>query len=466
MKRSHENLSGLPVNRRHFLQSNLSMALAWSVAPWVARRSVLGAGAPNSRIQVGCIGTGPQGRSVLGGFLAQADAQVVAVCDVKDDQLALARKQVNDRYSTADCATVHDFRELLGRGDIDAVLVATPDHWHVPVAAAAARAGKDIYLEKPMGLAIAEDKHLRQAVRQHARVFQFGTQQRSSREFLQACALVRSGRIGALRSIRVWAPASRPGGSTTPAPVPPGLDYNFWLGPARFTAHTAGKCAADDSKTWWYNYDYALGFIAGWGVHPLDIALWGHPELAHGQIGVEGRAVFPKEGACNTAVAWDVRYRAADGVTLEYRGTANQNAVADASPAMSDLSVWRQRYGEIDGHGTAFEGTDGWVLVSRGRLRTSPESLAEQRIDPAAAGLSRSAHHGRNFFDAVRSRQPAICSIDDAFRADVLCHLADLATRLPRPLRWDFAREEFVDDAEANQRAGLRPMRKPWQLLS
>ncbi|HSH16442.1 MAG TPA: Gfo/Idh/MocA family oxidoreductase, partial [Verrucomicrobiae bacterium] len=364
------------ISRRRFLQTNLAAALAAPAFPMIIPSPALGAGAPGNRITVGCIGTGPQGRGDMGGFLGQSDARVVAVCDVKQDQRDLAQRQVNDRYQNQDCAAYVDFREVLAREDIDAVLIATPDHWHVPIAVAAAKAGKDIYLEKPMGLTLAEDRLLRQTVRERRRVFQFGTQQRSSREFRQACELVRNGRIGQLQHINVWAPASQPGGSTIPAPVPEGLDYERWLGPARYTPYTENKCAAE-GKTWWFNDDYALGFVAGWGVHPLDIALWGHPAMFNGPMEVEGKAVFPKEGACNTSVAWDVNFKFADGVTLAFRGTPN--GYSDSN-ALNDFTAWKNRYGQIDGHGTAFEGTDGWVLVSRGSLRTEPESLAQDPI--------------------------------------------------------------------------------------
>ncbi len=328
------------VTRRHFLRSNLTAALAASAFPAMVRFPLFGAEAPGNRITVGCIGTGPQGRGDLGGFLGQADARVVAVCDVKKDQLELARKQVNDRYQNQDCATSGDFRELLARRDLDAVLIATPDHWHVPLAVAAAKAGKDIYLEKPLGLTVAEDRLLRKTVLENQRVFQFGTQQRSGREFHQACELVRNGRIGKLKHINVWAPASQPGGSTAPAPVPEGLDYERWLGPARFTPYTEKKCAAD-GKTWWFNSDYALGFVAGWGVHPLDIALWGHPAMFHGNLEVEGKASFPTAGACDTSVAWKVNFTFADGVTLAFRGTPN--GYNEANP-LNDFTEWRPRH--------------------------------------------------------------------------------------------------------------------------
>lgn len=397
----------------------------------------------------------------MGNFLAQTGVQVVAVCDVKKDQLELARKQVNDRYQNRDCAIYQDFRALLARADVDAVLIATPDHWHVPVAIKAAQAGKDIYLEKPMGLSLAEDQRLRKVCQHNKRIFQFGTQQRSSGQFRQACELVRNGRIGQLKQINVWCSASRPGGSTTPVPVPESINYDFWLGPAPLTPYTEDKCCDDSNKkTWWFNTDYALGFVAGWGVHPLDIALWGHPAMFKGDMQVEGKAIFPTEGACNTSVAWDVDFTFADGVGLKFRGTPN----GYQQVPMNDLSSWQKRYGRIVDHGTAFEGTDGWVLVDRTAIRTAPERLVEEKSESGGIALPRSSNHARNFLDSVKSRNPAICPIEEAVQADVLCHLSDIATRMGRRLKWNPEKEKFVSDSEANHRLALRAMRSPWAL--
>jgi len=431
--------------------------------PQVARNSVLGRGAeasPANRILAGCIGTGPQGQGVMRSFLAQPDVRIVAICDVKDEQQQQARDAVNKRNGDVGCAVCRDFRELLARPDIEVVLVATPDHWHVPIAIAAARAGKDMYLEKPMGLSIAEDQKLRTAIQEHRRVFQFGTQQRSSDQFRLACELVRNGRIGALREINVWCAASQPGGSDRPIPAPPGIDYDLWLGPAPYTPYTEGKCAANN-KTWWFNYDYALGFVAGWGVHPLDIALWATDAFRQGTLEVEGRAVIPTQGACNTAVAWEVVFRCANGVKMTYKG--NRNGFTESLP-MNDLSAWASRYGRIVDHGTAFEGSEGWILVDRSGIRTRPERLIEEKFGSDDVRLARSSNHVRNLLDNVRSRGRTICPVEEAFEADLLCHLSDIATRLERPLKWDPIRESFVDDAEANRRLGLRPMRPPWQV--
>lgn len=453
------------MTRRTFLRTSLSAAVAIASGPLILPRRVLGTAGTigaNDRINLGCIGVGPQGRGVMGGFLADSGARVVALCDVAAQNLNIARDQVNQRYQDP-AKTCVDYHEILESSEIDAVLIATPDHWHVPIALAAAESKKDIYLEKPIGLSVEEDQLLRKRVLEHHRVFQFGTQQRSSREFRQACALVRNGKIGQLKKINVWCSASRPGGSTTAVPVPPGLEYDRWLGPSRFTPYTVDKCF-DNSvpgawKTWWFNYDYALGFIAGWGVHPLDVAYWGHPSMMKGRMTVEGKAVIPEEGACNTGIAWDVRFAFADGVRMEYRGTPNgYNQIS----ALNDLSHWQNRYGQLPDHGTAFEGSDGWVMVYRGGLRTSPAGLAEEPIPTNPIQLVESSNHVRNFLESIRKRTTTVCPIEDAVQADILCHLSDISTRLGRPVEWDAEKEQFVSDPEANRRLAKRPARKGW----
>ncbi len=452
----------MKLTRRSFLRRASGLSLTVASLPALVPASVLGrAGqtAPNSRILVGCIGTGPQGRGVMGNFLTQKDCRVLAVCDVKTDSLGRAQNDVNKAYGNQDCQTYAHFEDLLGRKDLDAVLIATPDHWHVAVALAAAQSGKDMYVEKPLGLSVAEDQLLRKVLRKKKRIFQFGTQQRSGTQFWQACQLVRTGKIGQLKHIDVWCQASRPGGSTQAATPPPTIDYDRWLGPAPSTPYTEVKCNEDDSKTWWYTYDYALGFIAGWGVHPLDIAHWGCPDLSQGPLEIEGTGVFPTDGACNTAVAWDVRFKTHSGVTLRYRGTPNGY---DTPSPLTDFSDWRKQYGNIVDHGTAFVGSEGWILVDRSQLRTAPESLVEIRFTPGQHVLKRSAHHVQDFLDSIRSRQPTVCPIDDAVQADILCHLSDQTLRLKRKLTWDPKGERFIGDKAASQFLKIRSTRKPY----
>jgi hypothetical protein len=347
---------------------------------------------------------------------------------------------------------------MLARDEIDAVTIGTPDHWHVPIAIAAAKAGKDIYVEKPLGVSMRQDIACREAVRRYGRMFQYGTQQRSSAHCRYGCELVRNGRIGEVKEIIVVAPNSGPGGNTKPMPVPEGLDYDLWLGPARWTPFTGCPLGGGN---WYHCYDYALGFIAGWGVHPLDIAFWGCPSFVQGPLEVEGRAVIPTEGACNTSVAWEVDFKCADGITMKYKGSSG--GFIDPS-GMTDLKNWEKRYGRDTGHGTAFEGSQGWIMVDRSGIVTHPESLIETKFDADRVQLVRSENHVRNLLDSIRSRKPAVCPIEDSVEADILCHLSDIATRVRRRLTWDPKKETFVKDADANARLKLRKMRKPWAL--
>jgi len=344
-------------------------------------------------------------------------------------------------------------------------LIATPDHWHVLVALAAVRAGKDIYVEKPLGLSFTEEWTLRKEVEQRKQVFQFGTQQRSSRLFRFACELVRNGRIGKLKHINVWAPGSAPGGSTEVVPVPPGLNYDLWLGPAPFKPHTQDLCSADGSKkTWWFKSDYALGFIAGWGIHPIDIANWG-ADLFTGPIEVEGRGTFHCEGACDTATIWDVNMKFANDITMKFVGVAQWgNQDRPTCDPWPEADEWKQRYRRIATHGTVFEGTDGWVHVDRAGVNLQPENLIDQKEETFKVQLTKSPNHARNFLDCIKSRAQTVSPIGESVRSDTLCHLSEIAMRLNRKVVWDPVKERFVDDYEANLRLLARKMRSPWRL--
>lgn len=459
-------------NRRSFLRRAGSAALGTLglpyMIPWSASGKA-GLAAPSNRITVGCIGLGNQGSAVLRGFLGKDDVQIVAVCDVHVIKREETRKLVERHYadkrgdgSYTGCTAHNDFRDVISRPDIDAVVIATPDHWHVPIAAAAARAGKDIYLEKPIGVSIAQAQALRETVLRYGTVFQFGTQQRSDVEFRRACELVRNGRIGKLHAVNVWSPSSESGGSTEPAPIPPELDYDTWLGPAPLVPYTKDRCSnvnpffPSPDKIWPFICDYCIGWIAGWGVHPLDVALWGAEKELAGIVQVEGKGVFPTVGACDTATNWNVILEfPGSGVKIDFRGTGGKNGPAPAE--------WRQRYAKTGGHGTAFEGTEGWIHVRRGFIDAQPKSLLQSQIGPDEVRLYESNDHVRNFLDCVRSRAATICPIEAAVKVDTLCHLSDIATRLEEKLTWDPEQERFVDNETAN-RLLVRAMRSPWRL--
>ena len=461
---------GRALTRRSFLRTTAGATLAASIVPDLATGAALGSNgrpAPSGRITLGVIGCGPQGQGDMSNFLRLNDCQVVAVCDVKSEQLEQARSAVNARYQNQDCRAYKDFRELVQRPDIDACLIATPDHWHVLAALAAVNAGKDVYVEKPLAVSLAEAQALRTALRRNKKVFQFGTQQRSGRLFRLACELARNQAIGKLQHINAWCPGSSPGGSREVVPVPSGWDYDLWLGPTPFKPLTRDLCSADGvKKTWWFVSDYALGFVAGWGIHPLDIAVWGAGELMDGTFTVEGRGNFRlAEGISDTATIWEVDYQFASGLTLKFVGAPNgQNSGQPTGEPFLHGDEWKQRYRRIETHGTAFEGTDGWAHVDRSGINLQPENLIERNPDEFKVKLVRSPDHARNFIDCVKSREETVSSIDAALRGEILCHAADIALRLGRKLTFDFRQEKFVHDEQANRRLAARPMRAPWKL--
>lgn len=412
------------LTRRRWLRRASGAAGVALAAPYLVSARALGlAGVPpaSQRVTVGKIGCGSRG-SALGGV----GGQIVAVCDVwKDRRESWAQR--------AGCQAYADFRELLARDDIDAVCVASPDHWHVHHAVAAARAGKHVYCEKPLGVSFREDQICRQAIRRYDRVFQYGTQQRSSAHCRFGCELVRSGYIGEIKEIEVLAPDSHPGNSTQTQPVPEGLDYEMWLGPAPLRPY-CGQAAGGEA--WWHDYDYALGFIAGWGAHPLDILVWGYDTHLAGNWEVEGTAYIPYDGRNNVVMHWDVQIRFANGVKMSFRP---------------------------GGDYTKFIGTEGWVGIRRSGIEAEPASLLTVKLGPNDVHLMESSDHGANFIQAVREHHDAVSNIDDAVRSDAISHLSDIAIRSGRKIVWDPLREQLVGDPEAARRLS-RAWREPWHL--
>jgi predicted dehydrogenase len=432
------------LGRRTFLKHAAQLCGALTV-PQLIPASVFGrAGtvAPSNRIVVGCIGVGGMGTGDMGMCMALPDVQVVAVCDPKRGMREAARQAVDARYGKGVCAAYNDFRELVAREDIDAVSIASNDHWHVLHALAGVRAGKDVYVEKPLGMSLEEIKSLRQAVHRYGRIFQFGTQQRSMPNFRMACELVLNGRIGKLHTIRVSAPsgyAERTGeGTFVAAPVPEGFDYEMWLGPAPGTPYTPKRVI---SPHWFHISDYSLGYIAGWGIHHVDIAQWGNGSDLSGPVEITGSGVFPsQDGLCDNALIWDVTMTYRNGVKLEYTSDGDRNK-----------------------HGIRFEGSNGWVYVNRSEFDAQPKSLLDEKTGPDEVHLRASTNHQRNWIDCIKTRAQTVSNIDVAVRSDTLCHLSDIAVRLGRKLRWDPEHEEFVNDPEANRRL-RRAMRSPWHL--
>jgi len=251
------------------------------------------------------------------------------------------------------CAAYNDFREIIARDDIDIVSICTPDHWHAIPGIMAARAGKDIFVEKPFTLNIAEGRAFVTAVETHGRIMQLGTQQRSDGRFRFACELARNQLIGEVHTIRVGSPASGQCPPQPPQPVPKGFDYDLWLGPAPWKPYTANRCRTP----WWYFIsDYTMGFVSGWGIHHVDIAQWGNGTDHTGPVEIEGTGVFPKDGLCDTAMSWRVVSTYASGVKMIFADNRQEK------------------------QGVVFEGTEGWVYVRRGFIDARPRSLLSYKL--------------------------------------------------------------------------------------
>ncbi|MCX7016105.1 MAG: Gfo/Idh/MocA family oxidoreductase [Candidatus Sumerlaeota bacterium] len=421
------------INRRRFLKSAAAAVTFPSIIPSSARGG--GARPPASeRIVVGIIGCGFGWEMFAGG----GPMQCVAVCDVRKTTRELVKAEADRRQGNKDCATYNDFRELLARDDIDAVYIATPDHWHALITIAAAKAGKDIYCQKPLTRAFTESKAVREAVQRSGVVFQHGAQQRSDPRMVRGCEMVRNGRIGQLRNVRLGIPGGEAVGPQPIEPVPPELDYDMWLGPAPWAPYTTRRCTSV-GHSWYFISDYCIGHLSGWGVHHIDSAQQGTGADHTGPLEIEGRAQFPQEGLYDTAVTWKIKYTFADGVTWD----------------CTDDSQNRM--------GILFEGAEGWVFIWRGVLDAHPKSLLKEAIRPEEARLYRSNDHVRNFLDCVKSRGRTAAPVDVAHRSTTLCCLGDIATRLGRKIRWDPEAECFHDDPAAT-RLLSRAYRAPWTL--
>lgn len=424
-------------SRRGFVKG-ASAAVSALLFPTVLPSTVFGASAPGNRVALGHIGVGGQGSGLLQGFMGLPQAQTVAVCDPLRPRRQEIARRVDDFYAAQKdrknyrgCKDFNDFRDVLARADIDAVVIATPDHWHVPIAMAAIKAGKDVYLEKPMGVSIEQNKALRAAVHRHGAVFQYGTQQRCfSQHCGFACELVRNGYLGQLKAVHVVAPNGATGGDPTVAAVPAGLDYDLWLGPAPEAPYCRDRVYGVGR---WHIYDYALGFIAGWGAHPLDIAHWGYPHIP---VEYEGTGKIPTTGLFDTVVDWNIRGRYASGV--EFTLTTG-------------------------GDKTTFVGTEGRVAASRGGITASSETLLKTSIKPGDVHLLQNRHHYQDFVECVLARRKPASDIDSAVQSDFMSHLGDIAIRTQRKIVWDPEKETIVGD-ESLQRLMRRAMRGPWTL--
>ena len=425
------------INRRHFLRKAAGASLAAVSFPHIVPSSALGrAGnvAASNRIVMGCIGVGSQGSGNMRGFLGKKEVQVVAVCDVDKGHRNGAKKTVDDKYKNNDCKAYLDFREVVERTDIDALSLGLPDQWHSIPAVMGARAGKDIFGEKPLARTIREGRAICDAVHRYSRVWQTGSQQRSGGNFHRACELVRNGRIGKVHKVEVGLPT---GGSTdnkSVQPVPEGLDWDFWLGPAPWVPYR-GVCHWD----WRWMMDYSGGQLTDWAGHHIDIAHWGLDLERTGPVEIEGRGVYPKDGIYDAPTEYKFTCKYDNGIVMT---VANNKQIPQ---------------------GTKWYGEKGWVYVKRGKLESEPQSVLDEVIGPDETKLYKSRDHKQNFLDCIRSRKLTIAPVEVGHRSISVALLGEIAMLTERKLKWDPEKEIFLNSDEANRMLS-RPMRSPWHL--
>lgn len=397
---------------------------------------------PNDRPKFALIGCGGMGRGDAANALRFGD--LVAVCDVDDQHAAAAADQFSSGGKKPDA--YKDFRKVMERDDIDVIIMATPDHWHTLVNLAAAKAGKDVYGEKPLTLTIDEGRHMVKAVRQSGIVFQTGTQQRSSDKFRLACELVRNGRIGKLQQINVWLPAGLRQGPFSPAPTPGGLNWDFWQGQAPKTAYMPQRC----HLYFRYWYDYSGGTMTDWGAHHNDIARWAVD--LRGPETIEALTLQdPIPGGYTAISDYDIRYTYSNGVSQLVRTTRDDNIYGGADKP------------EGQHNGIKFEGSTGWIWVSRSEIKASDPALLSTPLPSGAIRLEVSNDHMGNFFDCVRSRKKPIADVETGHRSASMCHMGVIALRLGRRLHWDSEREKFTGEGEKEANHWLaREMRAPY----
>jgi predicted dehydrogenase len=437
-------------NRRQFVKSSVAGTIGLIGMPAILPANVFQGKnriMPNNRINLGFIGVGGMGTGHLRSFLGYDDVRVVAVCDVKKNKRDEAKESVDSHYGNNECMAYNDYRELLARKDVDAIVMAACDHWHALIGVEAARQGKAMYFEKPLALTVEECQILKKAVERYNICFQHGTQQRSDPQFRFATEMVRNGRIGELKRVVAEATGCRTVPFPPEEPVPEGFDYDMWLGPAPLAPYSELRCTRDFMQI----DDYSLGGLSGaWGIHHIDIVQWALNADDSGPVEIEGTGSYPAEGLFDTYNTYEIEHKYANGVKLLYidRQTARKKIpLLNAPSSMAIL----------------FEGTEGWIYVARGYLDAHPKSLLNHVISPNEIKLPFSNDHRRNFLDGIRTGSKPISTIESAVKSEIVCQQAYIALKTGQKLYWDNENEKFINNDAANKMLS-RPMRSPWHL--
>jgi predicted dehydrogenase len=424
------------LSRRQFVSS---VAAAGVAGPLLLTSRLYSADpAPSERINLGFIGVGTMGRGHVGGFLGRPEVQIVAVCDVVAERRDHSKKTVEDHYAKQKgkeaykgCKTFNDFRELLALKEVDAVVIATPDHWHAIPCVLAARAGKHIYCEKPLTLTIAEGRAIVKEAKKHEIIFQTGSQQRSEFGglFLKASEYVRSGRIGKVKTVRIGVGDPNIPCDLPEQEVPKGTDWDLWLGQAPLRGYNEILCPKGVHNHFpaWRSYrEYAGGGLADMGAHHFDIAQWALDMDASGPVKIEPPSGNEKTG---------LKFTYANGVEMFHGGPS----------------------------GCTFEGTDGVIYVDRDKIESKPKTILELPLGEKDAKLYHADNHHKNWLECIAGKKTTICPAEVGHRSATICHLGNIGYQLRRALKWDPVKEQFIDDEEANKLVS-RTMRSPWTL--
>ncbi|MFA6126885.1 MAG: Gfo/Idh/MocA family oxidoreductase [Bacteroidales bacterium] len=432
-------------SRRDFVRKSVNGMIGVAVMPTILTSCSNWKGA-NDRVAVAHIGVGSRGTDELMSYFLQVkDAMNIAVADTFQSRRENAAAVINKYYkdnnlAMAECKAYLDFREILERKDIDAVHITTPDHWHIPAAILAARAGKHIMLAKPLGLSYPGFMTLKSEVAKNGVHFHYGTQQRTSPHMKLAHDIIHDGLIGEIERADVWAPGG--GGGQNPicneVPVPDGFDYDRWSGPAALLPYCPERVTNVGS---WYTNDYSIGFLAGWGAHPLDILVWMAKDKVKGQYSCEGTGLFWSGGLYNNIMSWDLTCKYQNGFELHF--------VSEDKAATGVLKSGEKK----DGDGTTFFGTKGWISVSRSSASSDIPEIHQKLNDYPKSGKYISSEPntmGQVFVDVAHGKIKELCPLDEAIISDTISHMGDIAIRSGRKVTWDPTKGEILGDPEAN----------------
>jgi predicted dehydrogenase len=421
--------------RRAFLKTGISGIVAAAVAPQILPSRLFSQNAPSKQVTLGCIGVGTHGFGVnLKSFLQEDDCRVLAVCDVFGARRKQARDEVNKQYKNTDCAMIADFREVLARRDLDAVVISTPDHWHVTMALMALEAGKMVFCEKPT-LTIEEGRRLANAVKKSGKLFATGLEDRSVIQYHMMAEAVRNGAIGKLERIKVGLIEKPVFPKEDPVPVPADLNYELWLGPAPHRPYTP---KLTDAQVWRQIRDFSGGSLTDWGAHLVDTAQVGNFAENTTPVEVKGAGTIPPNSVNTVPQQYTISYRYANGVTMEVAST---------------------------GVAIRFEGTKGWVGNKGwlGKLEASDLEIFRRKYDPKTSKMwPRRPREQRDFLDCIKNGQPPMYTAEALHRLSTTLHLGAIAMELGRPLKWDPDAEKFLGDEQANALRS-RAARNDWQ---